>query len=133
MSRRLTCPSARTEFEGSEVIGIVLPSEDHGRQIQFLPHPVPVTDEMRAIPQALPFSEFLRVAAPCADSKCANFEDGACAVASSVRGTEPMVADLPPCHVRGTCRWFRQEGREICFRCPAVVTDTLMQRDDSID
>jgi hypothetical protein len=40
-----------------------------------------------------------------------------------VEGLAPVVNALPPCQIRPTCRWFRQEGRNACLRCPQVVTD----------
>jgi len=30
---------------------------------------------------------------------------------------------LPPCRIRQSCRWWLQEGKAACFRCPQVVTD----------
>ena len=35
----------------------------------------------------------------------------------------PVVGALPRCAIRPTCRWFRQEGREACLRCPQVATE----------
>jgi len=35
----------------------------------------------------------------------------------------PEVVDsLPVCTIRPQCRWFRQEGRAACLRCPQIVT-----------
>ncbi|NCS45084.1 MAG: nitrogen fixation protein, partial [Microcystis aeruginosa BS11-05] len=30
---------------------------------------------------------------------------------------------LPPCRIRQNCRWWLQEGKAACLRCPQVVTD----------
>ena len=35
----------------------------------------------------------------------------------------PVVDGLPACHLRPDCRWWQQEGKEACLRCPQVVTD----------
>jgi hypothetical protein len=35
----------------------------------------------------------------------------------------PEVVDsLPACNICRDCRWFRQEGRAACMRCPQIVT-----------
>jgi len=40
-------------------------------------------------------------------------------------GMLPEVVDhLPACNIRPDCRWFRQEGRAACVRCPQIVTGT---------
>ncbi len=36
---------------------------------------------------------------------------------------DPVVSGLPRCAIRPTCRWFREQGRAACIRCPQVVTD----------
>jgi len=36
---------------------------------------------------------------------------------------DPAVSALPRCAIRPRCRWFRQEGREACLRCPLVATE----------
>jgi uncharacterized paraquat-inducible protein A len=36
----------------------------------------------------------------------------------------PTVTEaLPPCAIRRDCRWWQQEGKAACMRCPQVVTD----------
>jgi hypothetical protein len=32
------------------------------------------------------------------------------------------VESLPACRIRPDCRWFVQEGRAACLRCPQIVT-----------
>jgi hypothetical protein len=36
----------------------------------------------------------------------------------------PVVEQLPHCMLRPNCRWFQQEGREACYRCPQIVTES---------
>lgn len=37
----------------------------------------------------------------------------------------PAVAEeLPPYSIRANCRWWQQEGKAACMRCPQVITDT---------
>jgi len=35
---------------------------------------------------------------------------------------EPAADKLPPCVIRPTCRWYKQEGAAACHRCPQIVT-----------
>jgi hypothetical protein len=57
-------------------------------------------------------------------SGCRHFKGNACTLAHRiVDGLAPVVNALPPCQIRPTCRWFRQEGRNACLRCPQVITD----------
>jgi hypothetical protein len=36
----------------------------------------------------------------------------------------PIATDeLTPCAIRPRCRWWQQEGKAACSRCPQVVTD----------
>ena len=30
---------------------------------------------------------------------------------------------LPACQLRPDCRWWKQEGKAACMRCPLVMTD----------
>jgi hypothetical protein len=34
------------------------------------------------------------------------------------------VEDLPACRIRPACRWWLQEGKAACLRCPLIVTET---------
>ena len=43
---------------------------------------------------------------------------------------EPVVDTLPPCQIRSTCRWFAEQGRQVCLRCPQVIT--RVPSDDSL-
>jgi hypothetical protein len=33
-----------------------------------------------------------------------------------------VVNVLPPCIIRKECRWYSQEGRAACKRCPEITT-----------
>ena len=40
-----------------------------------------------------------------------------------VENLPDVVEQLPPCSIRSNCRWWQQEGRAACIRCPQVITD----------
>jgi len=50
----------------------------------------------------------------------------ALAIYAIVLGTSMRTAfshdGLPACLIRATCRWYQQEGKAACHRCPQVVT-----------
>jgi hypothetical protein len=54
---------------------------------------------------------------------CQHFDGGRCRLASRIVGGLPeVVSGLPPCHLRPTCLWWRQEGAAACRRCPQIVS-----------
>jgi hypothetical protein len=69
-------------------------------------------------------AEVLRVAAPCMGGGCVHFDGSNCKLAARVTSMlDPVVSGPPRCTIRPSCRWFRQEGRAACLRCPQVITE----------
>ncbi len=123
--KTLLCPSGQPDMEAAQVIGVFIPSPDgEGLRVAYLPEGQPVTPELvEATGPARP-TEVLRVAAHCMGDGCGHFDGHACTLATRVaQMLDPVVASPPRCAIRPTCRWFRQEGRAACLRCPQVVTD----------
>ena len=53
-----------------------------------------------------------------------HFANHACSLAARIATMlDPVVSGLPRCAIRPTCRWFREQGRAACVRCPQVVTE----------
>jgi len=122
----LLCPSARPEMEGSVAFGIIVGTADEPRLVHF-EQPQPVTDELLALSRPVAPTEVFRFAASCAESKCQHFDGSNCRLAGRVVEMLPTVAEtLPPCRIRSSCRWWQQEGKAACFRCPQVVTDSYV-------
>lgn len=68
--------------------------------------------------------EIFRTAASCAESGCKHFNGKDCRLAMGVVEKLPPVAEaLPTCSIRRNCRWWQQEGKAACLRCPQIVTD----------
>ncbi len=121
-ARTLLCPSAQPSMEGSVVFGVVAGTADEPR-VAWLEHPVPVTDEVLAMTAPLAPTQVLRFSAPCAEGKCCHFDGADCRLANKLVQLMPAVdTSLPPCRIRQDCRWFSQEGRAACMRCPQIVT-----------
>jgi len=117
------CPSAQPEMEDSVVFGVVCGTVEEPR-LAHLVEPQPVTDELLALSDPVAPTEVFRFAAPCAGSACQHFDSSNCRLAMKIVQLLPeVVAELPPCRLRSNCRWWQQEGKAACMRCPQVVTE----------
>lgn len=118
------CPSARPEMEGSVVFGVILGTSEEPR-LAHLVKPKPVTEELLALSEPVAPTEVFRFAASCAGNGCQHFDGAKCRLATRiVEGLAPVAEELPPCSIRSSCRWWQQEGKAACMRCPQIVTDT---------
>src|SRR3954447_5511661 len=119
------CPSARPEWNGSFVFGVAAGTVEQPR-VAYLNASFDITEDVRQLTEGVELTEVFRFAAPCVNSVCQQFRGGACTLARrTVELLPAVVASLPDCLIRPTCRWFEQEGHAACFRCPQVVTDQL--------
>jgi hypothetical protein len=81
------------------------------------------TPEILALAAPVAVSEVFRLSARCEEQKCMHFDGSRCQLAVRIAKLLPEVVDaLPACNIRPDCRWFRQEGRAACMRCPQIVT-----------
>ena len=119
----LLCPSARPELVDSVVFGVVTGTVKEPR-VTYLKQPQSVTDELMALSSPVTPTEVFRIAAPCATKSCQHFDGKSCRLAMRiVEKRSAVVEELPPCSIRRDCRWYQQEGKVACMRCPQVVTD----------
>jgi hypothetical protein len=119
----LLCPSARPEQDGAAVFAVVGGSVDEPRA-GYLEQVLPVTPQLLSLTRPVRPTEALRFAAPCARSGCMHHDDDGCSLGRrTVALLPPVVEALPPCRIRPRCRWFAEQGKDVCFRCPAIVTD----------
>jgi hypothetical protein len=122
-SRTLDCPSAQAGAKDARVYGVRTGTPDAPR-VGYLTETLPVSEKLLALSGPAKATEVFRIAAPCAMSGCKHFKENACTLVQRiVEGLAPVVNALPPCQIRSTCRWFSQEGRNACLRCPQVITD----------
>ena len=118
-----SCPSARPEMQGAVVFGVLQPSLTEP-QVAYLKQVVPVTNGLLASTGAANPAEVLRFASACQESRCQHFDGTDCRLATRLVQILPAVVDaLPRCAIRTTCRWFLQEGRQACLRCPQVASE----------
>jgi hypothetical protein len=118
----LQCPSAHPEMSGAMILGVVLgsTSEPHAA---LLSKPLPVDPALLSFAGGSPPTSVFRFAAPCAENECRHFNGAQCRLAEKIVAELPeVVAGLPSCRIRPSCRWWQQEGRAACVRCPQIVT-----------
>ncbi|MBG1261942.1 nitrogen fixation protein [Nostoc commune] len=117
------CPSARPEWQDSVVFGVVGGTATQPR-VAYLKQPQAFTDELIAKARPVTPTEIFRTAASCATKLCQHFDGKDCRLATRIVQNLPMVVEeLPPCSIRRDCRWWQQEGKAACMRCPQVITD----------
>jgi hypothetical protein len=127
---QLLCPSARPEMEGSVAFGVVVGTVEEPRTLH-LERPLPVTDELLALSGPVAPAEVFRFAAPCAGHDCQHFDGRDCRLVTRIVQILPSVSSrLPPCNIRSDCRWWQQEGRSACLRCPQIVTESYTASDE---
>ena len=129
---QIMCPSARPEMKGAVVFGVIGGTVEEPRLVH-LAAPQPVTEEVLALSGPVTPAEVFRFAAPCAGHACTHFDGQDCRLATRIVQILPAAtSSLPPCQLRPECRWWQQEGRAACLRCPQVVSDCLNPSDDML-
>jgi hypothetical protein len=122
-AENVLCPSAQPEMAGSYVFGVVAGTVDAPRSVP-LAEPQPVTAALLALAGPVKPTEIFRFAAACAGDACTHFDGIRCRLAGRIVNQLPAVtATLPFCRLRPHCRWWLQEGKPACLRCPQVVTE----------
>jgi hypothetical protein len=118
----LLCPSAHPEMARSRIFGVVGGTAEEPR-VAFLEQTLQPSAGMSALRERVKPIEVFRIAATCVESSCRHYDGKDCQLVTRIVQILPAVADaLPACRVRADCRWFAQEGKPACLRCPQVVT-----------
>ena len=126
----LMCPSAQPDMAGARVLGVVGGTAE-ALQVGYVNEHLPVSNELLAAAAPLKPTEVFRFAAHCEGKACRHFDGKNCNLATRIVQILPAVVDaLPACLIRSTCRWYQQEGRDACMRCPQVVTESYEPSED---
>jgi len=116
------CPSAQPGMDRAMVLGVVQQDGPHP-VVEYVNARIPATPEVLALAAPAKPTEVFRLAATCAEHKCPHFDGADCQLATRIVQILPAVVDtLPPCIIRQECRWYSQEGRAACYRCPEITT-----------
>jgi hypothetical protein len=117
------CPSAQPTMDGAFAFGVVGGTLEEPR-VGYLEGRVPVTDELLALAGPVKPTQVFRFGAPCVGGACTHFDGADCKLATKlVQLMPPASKNLPACQLRPDCRWWKQEGKAACMRCPQVMTD----------
>ena len=119
------CPSAQPGMANCQVLGgMEGAGSAEGSWLQYLNQYVAATDEVLRMAAPAKPTQVFRLAATCEESKCTHFDGRDCQLAKrEVQILPAAVSALAaPCIVRANCRWYLQEGGNVCFRCPQVST-----------
>jgi hypothetical protein len=117
------CPSARLGWEESQIFGVVGGTIEAPKVTYLKETQSPIENIAKLNGKVTP-EEVFRIAAPCVEKGCQHFDGRDCRLVMQVVEKLPTVAEnLPPCAIRRECRWWLQEGRSACMRCPQVITD----------
>jgi len=112
-------------MKSPRLIGVVTFDEGAPR-VAYLAEVVPATQELLATAAPADPGEVFRMAAHCEELRCTHFNGVDCKLASRIVQIMPAVVDaLPACLIRASCRWYLQEGKPACLRCPQVVTQVF--------
>ena len=117
------CPSAQPDMAGAVAFGVIGGTAEEP-VASYLKETIPVTPELLQLAHPVKPTEVFRFAAPCAESGCQHFSGEDCRLAQKIAADVPTgFQKLPACKIRGSCRWWAEQGRSACFRCPLVVTE----------
>jgi hypothetical protein len=118
------CPSSQVDTENAVIFGIV-EGTLHEPKVAYLKEPQGINEPILELSGSVKPTEMFRIADSCQEKACKHYDGSKCQLAVRiVEQLNPVVESLPACQIRSNCRWWKQEGKEACFRCPQVVTDT---------
>lgn len=127
------CPSSTPYLPNSQIFGIVEGTVSEPN-VTYLKQPLPVTPDLLAAADPVAPTEIFRFVGSCLETGCRQFSNGQCQLAKRIVRGLPVVTPTPPtCAIRPRCRWWQQEGKSACLRCPQIVrtnyalTDTMRQ------
>ena len=116
------CPSAQPSMRNPSILGVV-DADSAEPRIAYLSDRMEFSEGIASLEDQVPLGKVLRLSAICEEQQCSHFDGEKCRLAERLVNLLPIVVEqLPACNIRSDCRWFMQEGREACMRCPQVVT-----------
>lgn len=117
------CPSSQPDKDNAVVFGVVEGTIEKPR-VAYLERSQPVNEEIQQLSAPVKATEMMRLASPCHEQGCVHFDGSDCRLAQRIVEQLPTVTEvLPACQIRSSCRWWQQEGKSACLRCPQVVTE----------
>lgn len=122
----IACPSSKIDSEGARIFGVVLGEVD-APIVSYLEKNVQVDDALLESLGDVSPTRVFRITGKCVNSQCQQFVNGMCRLGKDVLSNLPKATEeIPACTIRADCRWYKENGKEVCFRCAHVVTTTLI-------
>ena len=116
------CPSAQPGMQGARPFGVITGTPQETR-IAFFKKSALDAFEWREQFSSQDATRLFRFGARCDEGKCGHFDGSRCSLGARVKAGLPAVVDaLPSCLIRPGCRWYAEQGGDVCLRCPQVVT-----------
>lgn len=116
------CPSSQPDSDEAIAFGVVGGTVE-SPAVSYLKQTQPVA-EIAPASSLVKSTEMLRIASSCQEKGCLHFDGSDCRLAARIVEQLPTVTQtLPACQIRSSCRWWQQEGKSACLRCPQVVTE----------
>jgi hypothetical protein len=120
--RDYDCPSAQPDMEGARPFGVISGTVEQTR-IAFFKKSALDGFNWREQFSGADATRVFRFGARCEENRCSHFNGSRCSLGERVKHGLPAVVDaLPPCLIRPKCRWYAEQGGDVCLRCPQVVT-----------
>jgi hypothetical protein len=117
------CPSSQPNLDNVVVFGVVEGTIEEPR-VAYLEKTQPLNKELQLSSSPVKATEMMRLASSCHEKGCVHFDGSDCRLAQRIVEQLPTVTEtLPACQIRSSCRWWQQEGKSACLRCPQVVTE----------
>jgi hypothetical protein len=117
------CPSSQPNLDNVVVFGVVEGTVEEPR-VAYLEQVQPLNEELQPSSSSVKATEMMRLASSCYEKGCVHFDGSDCRLAQRIVEQLPTVTEtLPACQIRSSCRWWQQEGKSACLRCPQVVTE----------
>lgn len=120
--RRL-CPSAQPDMPDAVAFGVIGGTAEQP-VVSYLEGTLPASTGLLQLASPVRPTEVFRFAAPCAEDGCRHFGAGRCRLGRKLASeVDAKVQRLPACRIRSSCRWWHEQGKAACYRCPVVVTE----------
>jgi hypothetical protein len=123
------CPSSRASTE-ARLLGI----RNTEGMISILPVPLETGDGfLEQLPEGVIAEQQFRFVGKCHESGCRQWTKKGCGVALRALEFLDQLREedvLPPCSIRNNCRWYKQEGAQLCRICPYIITEITAEEID---
>jgi hypothetical protein len=116
------CPSFSPKAFDVGAIFAVVVGEVAAPRVVFLHDPIPLSEEIFRLVAPFHPSEVFRITGTCVRERCKNFGDEFCHLGKAAADELRSLSGYSACSIRGSCRWWLQEGRSACEGCSGVVT-----------